>query len=71
MNSLERQKSDSQTKQQTGIQWEYAALTDELRKQHLSQHHPSVADKEAQKNLEIKAINIGINENLEFGFNRT
>lgn len=44
--------------------------SDELRKHLLSQHHLSVADKEAQKNLDAKVINIGINENLAFDFNR-
>lgn len=46
-----------------GLKWEYAALTDELRKHLLSQHHPSVADK-VTENLETKAINTGSMKNL-------
>lgn len=52
-----------------GLKWEYAALTDELRKHLLSQHHPSVADK-VTENLETKAINTGINEKFAFDFNK-
>lgn len=70
MNTLEMHKTESQTQWQPGIQVGICSTNWWAQKASVVTT-PSLCGKEAQKNLEAKAVNIGINDNFAFDFNKT